>query len=652
MCGISGFLDLDRSTPAESLHATARAMAATLRHRGPDDEGTWVEEESGVAFGFRRLAIIDLSAEGHQPMMSASGRYVMVFNGEVYNCRALRAELEPLGHRFRGHSDTEVMLAAITEWGVEGAVRRFVGMFAFALWDREERVLSLVRDRIGIKPLYFGWAGRTLLFGSELKALRAHPAFESTIDQDALAGFVERGYVPAPQSIYRGIAKLRQGTIATIRASEARQPIEPVAYWSARDVARRGLTSPLTLAPEEATEELDRLLRDAIRLRLESDVPLGAFLSGGVDSTTVVALMQAVATGRVRTFTIGFQEKAFDEAPAARAVAAHLGTDHTELYASPDDALSLIPQIPDWYDEPFADSSQLPTYLVSRMTRDHVAVALSGDGGDELFAGYERYVWAKRMWTMNRRLGSALRRSAAGALRLAAPRWADRLSSLIPARSRPVRLGDRLQKIAGILALDDFAAIYRRLVFPFADEAPLLAAPHPPPQDATSDPTLVADFPDLVARAQFIDLVTYLPDDILLKVDRASMAVSLEARVPILDHRVVEFAWRLPPEMRVRNGRRKWLLRRVADRYVPSALLDRPKMGFGVPLESWLRGPLREWAEALLDERKLAADGIFRIDTVRRLWSQHLGGNHAWHYVLWNILMFQAWKARWASAYR
>jgi asparagine synthase (glutamine-hydrolysing) len=647
MCGISGFLELDAASPAETLEATARAMAATLRHRGPDDEGTWVDAQAGLALGFRRLAIIDLSPEGHQPMISENGRYVIVFNGEVYNFRALRAELEPSGHRFRGHSDTEVMLAAISEWGLDAAVRRFIGMFAFALWDRQQRVLSLVRDRIGIKPLYFGWAGRTLLFGSELKALRAHPAFAPQIDEAVLPDFVERGYIPVPRSIYRGIAKLRQGTIATIRANEPPRPVEPVAYWSARDVARRGFASPLTISPEEATDELERLLRDSVRLRLESDVPLGAFLSGGIDSSTVVALMQAVASSRVRTFTIGFREKRFDEAPAARSVAEHLGTDHTELYASPDDALPLISQIPDWYDEPFADSSQLPTYLVSRMTREHVTVALSGDGGDELFAGYERYVWAQRISAVNRRLGRVLRRSFARALRSLPSAWIDGAASLLPAQARPVRSGDRVRKLAGILDLDDFGAIYRRLVFAFGDGIPLLVASNPPLPDATRDPTLEAEFPDLVARAQFIDLVTYLPDDILAKVDRVSMAVSLEARVPILDHRVVEFAWQLPPALRVRDRRTKWLLRRVLDRYVPSALVDRPKMGFGVPIEAWLRGPLRDWGEQLLDERALAADGIFRPAEVRRLWAEHLGGDRAWQYALWNVLMFQAWKRRW-----
>jgi asparagine synthase (glutamine-hydrolysing) len=649
MCGLSGFLDRSAATPAETLTAIARAMAETLRHRGPDDEGAWVDAEAGIAFGFRRLAIIDLSADGHQPMHSACGRYVIAFNGEVYNFRALRAELEPRGHRFRGHSDTEVMLAAISEWGLEDAVGRFVGMFAFALWDRQERTLYLVRDRLGIKPLYYGWAGNVLLFGSELKALRAHPAFRATIDRHALASYMRYDYVPAPCTIYQEVSKLPPGTILKLSVDDANSSRpEPVTYWSARGVARRAFSEPLVVSPAEATARLEELLRDAVRLRLESDVPLGAFLSGGIDSSTVVSLMQAESSKPVRTFTIGFRESDHDEAPRARAVAAHLGTQHTEFYVQPADALKLIPQIPEWYDEPFADSSQLPTYLVSRMTREHVTVSLSGDGGDELFAGYDRYSQAARMWAVARRLPGPLRRRIGELLRRISPGRIDRLVALLPRRFRFARAGDKSHKLFAALALDGVDAIYRRLLSHGADTDRLLVAPTGPEDGIVSDPTLAVDFPEFVPRAQLIDLMTYLPDDILTKLDRASMAVGLEARVPLLDHRVVEFAWRLPLFLKVREGVDKWILRQVLYRHVPRHLVDRPKMGFSVPLDAWLRGPLRDWAEDLLSEDRLRADGYFRPEEVRRKWSEHLSGSRSWRYLLWDVLMFQAWKVRWA----
>jgi asparagine synthase (glutamine-hydrolysing) len=647
MCGISGFLGRGGSATSDEMTALARRMADVLRHRGPDDDGAWVDAEAGVALGFRRLAIIDLSAEGRQPMHSESGRYSIAFNGEVYNFRALRAELEPRGHRFRGHSDTEVMLAAISEWGLAEAVRRFVGMFAFALWDRAERTLHLVRDRVGIKPLFYGWCGTTLLFGSELKALRAHPAFAGPIDRRAFAAYLEYGYVPGPGSIHEGIRKLPPGTILSVPAGAAGVRPEPVTYWSAREVARRGLTAPLALSPQEAVDELDRLLRDAVKLRLESDVPLGAFLSGGVDSSVVVALMQAVGAGRVRTFTIGIPDDRYDEAPQARSVAAHLGTEHTELYVEPVEALKLVPQIPDWYDEPFADSSQLPTYLVSRMTRRHVTVSLSGDGGDELFAGYQRYQWAGWIWGAIGWLPREVRRRVAGAFERASAARIDRVVARLPGGRRIARPGDRVQKLAGALGLEGVDAIYRRLVGTELRAAELLAEPVELAAGALTDPALGGDFPQFVPRAQLLDLLTYLPDDILTKLDRASMAVSLEARVPLLDHRVVELAWRLPLSLKIRDGRRKWILRQVLYRYVPRALVDRPKMGFGVPIDSWLRGPLREWGEDLLSEPALRDEGLLDPQAVRRKWSEHLSGARSFPYALWAVLMFQAWRRRW-----
>ncbi len=644
MCGISGILDPRAPAHGDELRAFVTCMTESLGHRGPDHQGVWIDAESGVAFGHRRLSIIDLSPEGHQPMLSGDRRFVISFNGEVFNFRALRQELEPRGHRFRGHSDTEVMLAAIEEWGLEEAIRRFIGMFAFALWDRRERSLHLVRDRLGIKPLYYGWADRTLLFASELKAFRAHPAFRPEIDRDALAAYMRHNYVPCPHTIYKRVFKLAPGTILTV--SPRRRDPEPKTYWSAREVARDGLRAPLGASADEATSQLDSLLRDAIKLRLESDVPLGAFLSGGVDSSTVVALMQAESARPVRTFTIGFRESDYDEAAHARAVAAHLHTEHTELYVEPSDALKLIPCIPDWYDEPFADSSQLPTFLVSQMTRRHVTVSLSGDGGDELFAGYARYFWAESIWRVTGRMPQALRHRLAGLLTRLSPAQIDRIFAFLPRRIRPPRAGDKSHKLASTLRLDSVDAVYRRLLSHWTEPERLVLG-STEPKGVVWDESLPSDFPDFLPRAQFLDLVTYLHDDILTKVDRASMAVSLEARVPLLDHRIVELAWRLPLDLKVRGRQTKWILRQVLYRHVPRHLIERPKMGFGVPIDAWLRGPLREWAEGLLDERRLRQDGYLDAAPIRQKWAEHLSGHRNWHYLLWDVLMFQAWRERW-----
>ncbi len=647
MCGITGFLDLSHNHPADTIENLVGRMAGTLRHRGPDDSGAWTDAANGVAIGFRRLSILDLSPAGRQPMHSADDRYVIVFNGEVYNFIQLRTELASLGHTFRGHSDTEVMLAAICQWDIQAAVQRFNGMFAFALWDRRERQLTLVRDRLGIKPMYYGWIGKTFLFGSELKALRAHPVFRAEVDREALALYLRHNYIPAPYTIYRGIHKLTPGCILTVQPDEEPGLQSPVPYWSAREVVEGGLANPFEGDETEAIEMLDSRLRHSIGLRMIADVPLGAFLSGGVDSSAVVALMQVQSSRPVKTFTIGFHESGFDEAGHARLVAQHLGTEHTELYVSPEEARSVIPLLPALYDEPFADSSQIPTYLVAKLARQHVTVSLSGDGGDELFGGYNRYFWTTRLWKRIGWLPVGLRGLAAKAIRSVSPStWADAIrvaGRIFPAARDLPNAGDKAHKLAGILEAGSPQAVYLDLVSQWKKPADVIVGAHEPATLLT-DPTGWTNTSSLTERMMFLDLVTYLPDDILVKVDRASMGVSLEARAPYLDdHETVEFAWGLPLRMKVRNGQGKWILRQVLYKYVPRKLVERPKMGFGVPIDSWLRNPLRDWAEALLDAGRLHREGFFHPEPVRQKWAEHLGCDCNWQYDLWSILMFQAW---------
>ncbi len=653
MCGIAGILN----SRAADLASLVSEMIEAMRYRGPDDLGTWVEAAAGLGFGHTRLSILDLSPEGHQPMVSASGRYVITFNGEVYNFAEVRRELEERGARFRGHSDTEVMLAAIERWGLREAVSRFVGMFAFGLWDRETRQLSLVRDRLGIKPLYFGWAGRTFVFASELKGIRCVKEFDPQLHRGALALFLRLAYVPAPFSIFQHVYKLMPGCILTVtpelaRSREGFSPSpdddqatwKPVRYWSAREVAERGVASPFHGTEAEAEEYLDALLRQAIRLRMIADVPLGAFLSGGIDSSVVVALMQAQSSMPVKTFSIGFQETEYNEAGHAKAVAAHLGTDHTELYVAPDEARAVIPMLPVMYDEPFGDSSQIPTFLVSQLAKQHVTVALSGDGGDELFGGYNRYFWSRRLWRRLAPIPQPVRACLGSLIQAVSPdRWGSLyrgFSVALPSVQRP---GEQMHKLAGLLAAKDPDAMYQGMVSLWQQPTEAVSD-GVEPQTTLTDRSSWAKLPEFAMRMMYLDLVTYLPDDILTKVDRASMAVSLEARVPLLDHRVVEFAWTLPLSMKIKSeGEGKWLLRRVLDRYVPRELIDRPKMGFGVPLDSWLRGPLREWAESLLDEQRLKQEGYFHPGPIRQRWAEHLSGKRNWQYALWSVLMFQAW---------
>ncbi|MCD4673162.1 MAG: asparagine synthase (glutamine-hydrolyzing) [Anaerolineaceae bacterium] len=644
MCGITGFWDPRRGSDGAALHDTVHRMALTISHRGPDDHGAWTDAETGLALGFRRLSIVDLSPTGHQPMSSTDGRYVIVFNGEVYNFLELRAELTALGHSFRGTSDTEVMLAAICQWGLTAAVKRFNGMFAFALWDRAERHLHLVRDRLGIKPLYYGWSGGVFLFGSELKPLRAHPAFQAGIDRDVLSLFLRFAYVSAPFSIYQGIHKQPPGTILTLTADHLHEEAHIETYWSARQVAEDGVRQGYTGSEEEARQELDALLRDGIQKRMLADVPLGAFLSGGVDSSTVVALMQAQSSQPVKTFSIGFHEAGYDEAQYARQVAAHLGTEHTELYLSPRAMLDVVPHLPRLYDEPFADASQIPTYLVSQLARRHVTVSLSGDGGDELFAGYNRYTWTDRIWNRVGGLPPFGRRTLRGLLSILPPEgWQTLARRLGPLAPRQPLLADKVQKLGDVLGVDSPQEVYRQLVSQWKQPEQVVLRTHEP-LTLLNDPSAWANVPDFAHWMMFMDLVTYLPDDILVKVDRASMGVSLEGRVPLLDdHRVVEFAWRLPMSYKLRGGQSKWLLRQVLYQYVPPALIERPKMGFAIPIDAWLREPLRDWAESYLAEDRLRREGFFDPAPIRRKWDEHLNGRRNWQYPLWAVLMFQTW---------
>jgi asparagine synthase (glutamine-hydrolysing) len=642
MCGITGFLT--RTDCGPDAASVVTAMTRTLTHRGPDSEGIWVDRSAGMALGHRRLAIVDLSPAGNQPMVSSTGRFVIAFNGEIYNFLDLRRELQTSGGnvppQFHGHSDTEIMLACFEHWGVADSVTRFNGMFAFALWDRVERTLYLARDRMGEKPLYYGWARNTLLFGSELKSLCAYPDFPAAVNRDILAFFLKQGYVPAPYSIYKDIFKLPPGTILSITAGSAREKL--TRYWSFREVVERGCANPFDGSDLEAQHQLESLLTDAARIRMIADVPLGAFLSGGIDSSLVVALMQSLSSKPVRTFTIGFHESEYNEAVAARAVAKHLRTDHTEWYVTPSEARAVVPQLPALYDEPFADSSQIPTFLVSGLARRHVTVSLSGDGGDELFGGYQRWGRISRTWRRITRLPLALRRPLAKTLKAISRDHAGNLMYAGPADT-PWRLNAyRLQKLAAVTGISDPAVFYdTHLGHWHNTPAVVRGANGPSPREAVYDEWPRCE--EFVHQMMAVDTVTYLPDDILAKVDRASMGVSLESRIPLLDHRIVEFAWRLPLDAKIRAGETKWILRRILHKYVPRALVDRPKSGFAVPVAEWIRGPLREWAEELLDPKRLDREGYLVSDPIRRRWLDHLSGRHDQSEPLWAVLMFQAW---------
>lgn len=646
MCGIAGFF----SPGMPNASACIGRMTTEIIHRGPDDSGHWMDESIGLVLGHRRLAILDLSPAGHQPMASACNRFIMVYNGEVYNHLELRTKLEAQGAAptWRGHSDTETLLAGIAAWGLEKTLQLAVGMFAIALWDRLEQTLSLARDRFGEKPLYYGWQGNSLLFGSELKALKCHPAATKEIDRDALALLLRHNCIPAPYSIYKGIHKLRAGHWIKfpLAQPDAARHAQSAAYWSLNEVVEKGLRSPFQGSFTEAADLLEHQLSATVGEQMLSDVPLGAFLSGGVDSSTIVALMQAQSRQPVRTFTIGFGESAYNEAAFAKEVAHHLGTDHTELYVTPNDAQAVIPRLASIYCEPFSDSSQIPTFLVSQLASAHVKVVLSGDGGDELFGGYNRYLMGNKVWSRLSRLPAFARKGASMALRsLSSAQWDQvygALKPVIPSSLQISTPGDKAHKLAGLLGLADQREFFRTLTSHWQDPSSVII-------NAVEPETLLsasAHWPnsDHFAHTMMaMDAQTYMTDDILVKVDRAAMAVSLESRVPMLDPRVVELAWTLPLDHKIHEGQGKRVLREVLYRHVPRELIERPKQGFSLPLDSWLRGPLREWAQAQLDPSRLRQEGIFHPEPITRMWNDHLSRRRNWQHHLWNVLMFQAW---------
>lgn len=645
MCGLTGFLTAGHWSSGEVAPSLLAQMAGAIVHRGPDSAGYWHDVESGIALGHRRLSILDLSPAGAQPMASVCGRYVIAFNGEIYNHMDLRLALGPSD--WRGHSDTETLLAGFVAWGIKATLVRCIGMFAIAVWDKKERVLTLARDRLGEKPLYYGWQGQgnkaCLLFGSDVASLKAHPAFAADINREALALYMRHNAIPAPHSIYQGIYKLPPGSLLAVSLAVRDPKIE--VYWSLPQVAERGVATPFAGTDAEAVDELEALLKDAVRQQMLSDVPLGAFLSGGIDSSTVVALMQAQSTQPVKTFTIGFNEEGYNEAVHAKAVARHLGTDHTELYVTPQQTLDVIPKLPGLYSEPFADSSQIPTFLVSQLARQQVTVSLSGDAGDELFAGYNRYVMTRNLWSKLGRVPKPLRKATAAGIKAVSPSaWNTLLKPalpLLPVSLQQANIGDKLHKGAGVLNASSVDELYLGLVTHWQPDQLVLGGTEPLTH-LRGRPLPLAGL-DEVQRMMALDAITYLPDDILVKVDRAAMGVSLETRVPFLDHRVVEMAWRIPQNLKLRDGVGKWILRQVLYRHVPKELIERPKMGFGVPIDSWLRGPLRPWAEELLSESRLRQDGYFNPVPIRQKWKEHLSGKRNWQHHLWDVLMFQAW---------
>jgi len=649
MCGIIGFLGGD-FTNDQLSKVILEEMSDQLVNRGPDSAGIWLDSSSKIALGHRRLAVVDLSPAGYQPMTSGSNRYVMTYNGEIYNSNEIRNELikSRVTVNWRGHSDTETLLAGFDAWGIRETISRVTGMFAIAVWDKELEQLTLIRDRLGEKPLYYGWQGsgsnKVFLFGSELKALKKHPQFINDIDRGSLALYMRYCYVPAPHSIYKGIMKVEPGSIVTVTLQDSEHTTEK--YWNALDVVRTGTESPFEGTVAEATNDLEIALRKTISQQMMADVPLGAFLSGGIDSSAVVALMQAQSSRPIKTFTIGFSEAGYNEAIFAKLVAEHLGTEHTELYVSSQDALNVIPKLPNLYCEPFADSSQIPTFLVSSLARHHVTVSLSGDGGDELFCGYNRYLFADKLWRGLSMTPASFRKLVGKSIKnLPAARWNQvfkLLNRITPRKFNGISWGDKLQKGAEVMASNDLMSLYQQLVSNWQDPSAVVIGQGEHDQIFSTDVQLLSEVGD-IQKMMAIDTISYLPDDILVKVDRAAMGVSLETRVPFLDHHIFEFASKIPLAMKLKHGVGKSILRDVLFRYVPKELIERPKMGFGIPMSDWLKGPLKEWAEELLDETRLRSQGFFYPEVVRQMWSEHLMGVHNWQSQLWAVLMFQAW---------
>lgn len=623
MCGFAGFITTRGLS--KSISEVLHGMASRIQHRGPDGSGTWYDTAQNVGLCHNRLAIVELSEAGHQPMQCEAQRFVLVFNGEIYNHLKLRAQLEFEGslHQWKGQSDTETLLYCLSYWGVAKTLKSLIGMFAMAVWDCQEQVLTLARDRLGEKPLYWGWQDGVLLFGSELKALKAHPAFCADISRDALALYLRHNYVPAPYSIYDGIEKLMPGHYVNISVGQNRASVTPIPYWSFNTVVTSGLAAPLEGDTQGIINALEDQLTESIGMQMLADVPLGAFLSGGIDSSLIVALMQKQSQRPVKTFTIGFDEPGFNEAEHALSVSRHLGTEHTEIYVKPSDALGVIPDLPTIYCEPFADSSQIPTFLVSQLAKQHVTVALSGDAGDELFGGYNPYQFAPRIWDKVSKIPYPLRSLAS-----------------IGLRKMPLR--GKAEKLANIIDTKTREDFYRQLmshwkrplevVINAREPSTLLTTPFEWPNTDSFESWMMA-----------MDAQTYMVDDILVKVDRAAMANSLETRVPLLDHRVVELAWKIPTHLRIKNGKGKWPLREVLSRHVPKQMFERPKKGFSIPVGHWLRGPLREWAEVLLDRSRLQKEGYFKPEPIRKLWNDHLSGKGDYSSRLWGVLMFQAW---------
>lgn len=647
MCGIAGFFSGCGFDSFESMRFTLSQMANAIKHRGPDDSGEWIDQSCGFGMAHRRLSVLDLTHSGHQPMESDGGRFVIAFNGEIYNHLELRSKLEKTycAPSWRGQSDTETLLQCINVWGVRRTLEESSGMFAFAVWDRQERNLILARDRFGEKPLYYGWQRDSFLFGSELKAFRVHPHFVGGIDRGTLSLYLRHNCIPAPYSIHPGIFKLAPGSFLTLGLGERDPVIET--YWDSLRVATDSRLHQFQGDSVDAVNTLDELLRDVISSQMMADVPLGAFLSGGVDSSLVVALMQKQSMQPVKTFSIGFNEKDYNEANFAKSVAFHLGTEHTELYVTPEEAMSVIPQLPLLYDEPFADFSQIPTFLVSKLARAHVTVSLSGDAGDELFCGYSRYALADNLWRKLNKIPVSLRCVSTTILSSLSPSTWNALSSpltaVLPSNFNKDSLGDKFHRLADLLGAKTFNEMYLKLISHVQEPNSIIVGGNIEPHTLLTDPaSLLQNFSN-IERMMVLDLLTYLTDNNLVKVDRASMGVSLESRIPFLDPRLFRFAWSLPQQYKIRDGVSKWVLREVLYRYVPRKLIERPKMGFSVPMGTWLRGPLRDWAESLLDEKRLRREGYFVSDNIQNKWREHLSGARNWQYHLWDILMFQAW---------